>query len=115
MMTKMYNPPSEPLTVVSDSVSLTRGAHLVTVVSKCVECHDTDLGGKVFINDPAFARIVATNLTMGKGGLGGRYSDALNSLTSIACIRQRSLRIRHLSTAGTSRTPAVARVAMDAP
>lgn len=76
MMTKKYNPPSEPITVVSDSIALARGSHLVNVISKCVECHKPDLGGSVFIDDPAFARIVASNLTKGKGGYGDKYTDA---------------------------------------
>ncbi|MEO7361823.1 MAG: cytochrome c [Gemmatimonadaceae bacterium] len=76
MMTKKYNPPNEPITVVSDSTTLARGGHLVNVIGKCVECHETDLGGKVFIDDPAFARIVASNLTTGKGGYGSTYTNA---------------------------------------
>lgn len=76
MMTKKYSPPNEALTIPTDSAALARGTHLATVISKCVECHDADLGGKVFIDDPAFARIVATNLTKGKGGLGNVYTDA---------------------------------------
>lgn len=76
MMAKKYNPPNEPITVVSDSTALARGSHLANVISKCAECHMPDLGGQIFINDPAFARIVASNLTKGKGGVGNKYSDA---------------------------------------
>ncbi|MEO7998432.1 MAG: cytochrome c, partial [Gemmatimonadaceae bacterium] len=90
MMTKKYNPPVEPITVVSDSTALARGSHLVTVVGKCVECHDQDLGGKIFVNDPAFARIVASNLTKGKGGVGSKYTDAEMSVAIRHGIRRDS-------------------------
>lgn len=76
MLTKKYNPPNEPLTVVSDSVALARGEHMATVISKCVECHGVDFRGSIFINDPALGQIVASNLTKGKGGVGDKYTDA---------------------------------------
>lgn len=76
VLTKKYNPPNEPITVVTDSVALARGKHLVTVIAKCVECHQQDLGGSAFVDDPVFARIVAPNLTRGKGGIGDIVTDA---------------------------------------
>ena len=76
MLTKKYNPPNESITVVRDSASLARGEHLVTVISKCVECHGDNLGGKVFIDDPALGHVIAPNLTTGKGGVGSKYTDS---------------------------------------
>ncbi|PAP78594.1 hypothetical protein BSZ37_00625 [Rubrivirga marina] len=53
----------------TDSAAVARGAHLA-VTRGCTGCHAGDLGGKVMIDDPAFARIVPTNLTPG-GRLAG--------------------------------------------
>ncbi len=75
MLTKKYNPPNEPITVRNDSVTLARGTHLVTVISKCVQCHGDNLGGKPFIDDPKLGHVIAPNLTKGKGGVGNRYTD----------------------------------------
>lgn len=55
--------------VLHDSASLARGKHFATAIGKCVECHASDFGGSVMIDDPAFARITASNLTTGKGGV----------------------------------------------
>lgn len=76
MMSKKYAPIVEPLSVVRDSTTLARGEHLVTAIGKCVDCHTADFGGKVFIDDPALGRVSASNLTTGKGGVGGKYTDA---------------------------------------
>ena len=65
-----------PMNVTSDPAQLARGRHLVTAVAKCVECHDADLGGKVMIDEAPMGTIVASNLTRGKGGVGGSYTDA---------------------------------------
>jgi cytochrome c553 len=40
----------------------------------CVECHDQGLRGKVFVDIPP-GRIVAPNLTKGRGGVGARYAS----------------------------------------
>jgi cytochrome c553 len=54
---------------------LARGQHLATAVAKCTECHGQDLGGTVFIDAGALGTVVASNLTRGRGGVGGRYTD----------------------------------------
>lgn len=82
MLTKKYNPPNEPLTVASDPTALARGAHLVTVISKCTECHGDNLAGKIFIDDPALGHVIASNLTRGKGGVGDKYTDAQMAVTN---------------------------------
>jgi mono/diheme cytochrome c family protein len=38
-------------------------------------CHSADLGGGIFIDDPAIGRVFAANLTKGRGGIGGEYSQ----------------------------------------
>jgi mono/diheme cytochrome c family protein len=58
-----------------DSASIARGRHLSRAISKCVECHGTDLGGKVVFDEMPFARVVAPNLTSGRGGIAGNRTD----------------------------------------
>jgi cytochrome c553 len=55
-----------------DSVSLARGGHLMRILS-CQVCHGERLEGSVFLDIPP-ARAVASNLTPGRGGVGGNYS-----------------------------------------
>jgi mono/diheme cytochrome c family protein len=68
----------EPAAVVvpTDVASIERGRHLVTTLGLCQECHGENLEGDVMSDDPVFGRLVASNLTSGKGGVGGRYTDA---------------------------------------
>jgi mono/diheme cytochrome c family protein len=73
---RTYQAPEVSLAIPSDEASLERGKHLVTSISVCIDCHGPDLGGKVFIDDPALGLIVAPNLTRGKNGLGNERSDA---------------------------------------
>lgn len=65
-----------PLSVTGDAAQLARGRHLATAVAKCVECHDADLGGKVMMDEAPMGTVVASNLTRGKGGVAGSYTDA---------------------------------------
>lgn len=55
--------------------ALARGEHLLRAVYACTECHGEDLGGKLFIDGLPMARIAGSNLTSGRGGVGGRYED----------------------------------------
>lgn len=59
-----------------DSAAIEHGRYLAHKVSMCVECHGEDLGGKVFMDAlPVMARLSATNLTRGRGGIGDTYAD----------------------------------------
>lgn len=58
-----------------DSANLARGRHLARAIGKCVECHGDDLGGQVIIDGLPFARVVAPNLTTGRGGIGEARTD----------------------------------------
>ncbi len=58
----------------SDAETLTRGEHLA-IIRGCTDCHGANLAGGAFIDDPAIGRIVASNLTSGRGGVGGLYRD----------------------------------------
>jgi mono/diheme cytochrome c family protein len=64
----------QPVTVPVDTLSIEKGRHLATIRG-CVECHSSDLGGRTFIDSPMAGRISGTNLTRGKGGVGGTLQD----------------------------------------
>ena len=64
-----------PVVVPTDTASIERGRHLVTTLGLCQECHGENLEGEVMNDDPVFGRVVASNLTSGKGGVGDRYTD----------------------------------------
>ena len=72
---KTYDFPDSSVRAATDSASLAWGRHLVEAVTKCQDCHDGDLGGRMMMDDPPFARLAATNLTRGRGGISD-YSDA---------------------------------------
>ena len=67
--------PDEDLTAMSDSASVARGNHLMTI-SGCLDCHTETLGGKLLIDAGPFAYLVAPNLTAGVGGMAADYSIA---------------------------------------
>lgn len=60
------------LAIRADSATVARGAHLVAI-NGCRDCHGQDLSGQVFADAPPF-RVVAANLTPGKGGIGAHYT-----------------------------------------
>lgn len=72
---RQYTVALQAVSIPDDSASVTHGQHLTTAVSKCVECHGDNLGGKVFIDDPGLGLVVAPNITHGEGGLLDSYSD----------------------------------------
>jgi mono/diheme cytochrome c family protein len=74
-MAKTYEVRVPSVTVPSDAATLERGKYLVERRAICIECHDKDLGGRIFVDDFAFGRLAAANLTRGRGGLGSRYRD----------------------------------------
>jgi len=63
----------QPIAINKDSATLALGGRLVKAKG-CTDCHGADLGGKVFIDDPALGHIIAPNLTKGKGGLAQEYN-----------------------------------------
>jgi mono/diheme cytochrome c family protein len=64
---KKYDVKVQAINVIPDSAVLASGARLVKMKG-CTDCHGKDLGGKVFVNDPALGLLIAANLTKGKGG-----------------------------------------------
>jgi mono/diheme cytochrome c family protein len=67
-------PPIPVLALASDSLTLTRGKHLVTSVANCTFCHGADLGGMV-LTDDALGVIVGANLTRRRGGIGPDFTE----------------------------------------
>jgi hypothetical protein len=63
-----YKVVAQPLSVKTDSATLAVGARLVKAKG-CTDCHSSDLGGKVFIDDAMLGHVIAPNLTKGNGGL----------------------------------------------
>lgn len=70
-----YEIDAEAIPVPSDSASLAQGKHLVQAITKCGDCHGENLGGKVFIDAFPLGTVIAPNLTAGKGGIAGTYTD----------------------------------------
>lgn len=71
---KQYSVSPSRINLPTDSLQLAYGARL-TITKGCQDCHGTDLGGRVFIDDPGLGMLVAKNLTKGKGGLPAEYTD----------------------------------------
>ncbi len=71
---QQYSVEMEHLDIPTDSATLAYGKRLITTKG-CDDCHASDLGGKVFIDDPGLGRIIAGNLTKGKGGLSEDFGD----------------------------------------
>jgi cytochrome c553 len=59
--------------VPTDPATILEGAHQASIKG-CTHCHGANLAGKVMIDDPALARLVAPNITKGKGGLPSDFS-----------------------------------------
>ncbi|MCF0070068.1 c-type cytochrome [Dyadobacter sp. CY261] len=71
-MNKLYAFEKETIHIPMDSTSIERGKHLVAIKG-CQDCHGSKLEGKVMNDDGAIGRLVAANLTNGKGGLPENY------------------------------------------
>ena len=68
--------PTESVAIPTDITAIQRGQHLASAVAACAECHGPNLAGKVQVDDPLLARIVAPNLTRGRGGVGATFTNA---------------------------------------
>lgn len=74
-LSQVHDVAMAPIEIPTDSASLERGRRLATSISICVECHASDLGGSVFIDEAPIGLLVASNLTSGAGGIGAEYTD----------------------------------------
>jgi cytochrome c553 len=70
-----YDVTATTVAVPDDAESIAWGSHLVNSVIGCRDCHGPALQGSV-MGDDAVARMVAPNLTSGRGGIGAELSDA---------------------------------------
>ena len=75
LMAKTYAVEAPVVPIPSDAPSIARGKYIYEKVSMCSECHGKDLGGKIVEDNPLFGRLVAPNLTRGRGGLPSDYAD----------------------------------------
>lgn len=67
-LNKVYPMAVPAISILDDSSSIVRGAHLY-VVHGCRDCHMANLGGRILVDHPLVGRLAAANLTKGKGGL----------------------------------------------
>jgi mono/diheme cytochrome c family protein len=60
-----------------NAAAVARGRHLVTARYGCTECHGSNFGGGVMVDNAAIGRLLGPNLTTGKGSVtqGYRASD----------------------------------------
>lgn len=72
---RIYDIPAPLISVQTDAASVERGQHLVTTVGLCQECHADNLAGHVLDEGVFIGRLVASNLTPGKGGIDHTVSD----------------------------------------
>jgi len=73
-LNKSYNIEPETVAVPTGDEAVQYGRH-VAVIRGCADCHGNNLAGDPLIEDPALAYLYASNLTAGKGGIGGEYTN----------------------------------------
>jgi mono/diheme cytochrome c family protein len=74
-LNKIYDVQVEAIPIPSDPAAVERGRHLVTTLGFCTECHGQNYGGQVFDDGWFVGRIGIKNLTSGRGGIGGEFTD----------------------------------------
>ena len=85
-VSRTYDVELAPVAVPTDAVSIASGKRYVEAVGACQVCHGQDLAGPVaeeckaapctaFSDDPVFGKVMPTNLTSGRGGIGGVFTD----------------------------------------
>ena len=72
---RKYSVAAAPVVQRTDSAGLARGEHLYRTIT-CGLCHGADGGGAVYLDAGPIGLAVGSNLTSGRGGVGGRRSDA---------------------------------------
>lgn len=70
---RTYEAPLALRAAPSDPAAVARGEHVVRIHG-CQGCHGEKLEGRIFLDIPP-GLLVASNLTRGRGGVGGRYTD----------------------------------------
>ena len=72
--TREYGVAPPALAVSNDTATLARGEHLAHTLGGCAKCHGEDFGGQVMSDEPVM-RLVAPNLTPGRGSAVRDYVD----------------------------------------
>ena len=83
---RTYDVEIASVAVPTDTASIARGKHSIEAIWMCQICHGQNLAGpdvdecKVvscigFSDDPLFGKMMARNLTSGRGGIGGVFTD----------------------------------------
>lgn len=75
---RLARAPEIPVTAIpvpTGPAAVERGQHVAEAIAFCAECHGSDFGGKVFLDAAPIGRVVASNLTGGRGGIGGVMTD----------------------------------------
>jgi mono/diheme cytochrome c family protein len=65
-----------PVPPPEDTAAIEEGQRLATIYG-CLDCHTANLGGQIFIDEPAFVVLPAPNITTGRGGSRAVYDPAL--------------------------------------
>ena len=78
---RVYPVDVSPVAIPATAEAIARGEHIAHAVGSCTMCHGDDVGGRVYADMGALGVIVGSNLTRGRGGVGGTFSD------SIGCAR----------------------------
>ena len=83
---RTYDVALASVAVHTDAESIARGKRFVEVLGACQVCHGQDLGGQIidecgaapcigYSSDLLFGTVFPRNLTSGRGGIGGVYTD----------------------------------------
>ena len=72
---KTYDIEVAAVAVPTDPESIARGRHIVESYALCVECHGENLEGDILDENPVFGTFAPPNLTSGRGGIVGTYTD----------------------------------------
>ena len=75
-MNRSYSIEARPINIPGDATAVERGRRIAVGVTKCVDCHGSDMGGLIVVDDPALGLFAGPNLTPGKSGVLDGYSDA---------------------------------------
>lgn len=71
---KVYDVSVRVIPIPDDETSLLEGKRIFQYRG-CEACHGEDLGGKVYLDNPALGQVITPNLTVGQGGIGAQRTD----------------------------------------
>lgn len=74
-LNKTYDVQPERVTIPTDAAAVAEGKRLFATRG-CMDCHKENGAGGDFIDDPLLGQINASNLTAGRGGVGGAFTDS---------------------------------------